>query len=164
MPPRADHSSHAAPLSTLSIDLLRLSAPHADTAAWRRLVLAACGQYDAAQIEHGMRQLTDRGLISETGSPRTGWLTVQGRRALEEQQAPALVERTFTPPPAPTEGHPPFKDFERQTRRAYWMGVLASSRGTVAQAAAIAGCKRATVYKQLSTLGLKARDFKRPSA
>lgn len=70
--------------SPLSLELLRMSAPVPDIRAFREHVLSICQRWPDSQIYARLRELEAGGYLVAHGSPRTGWLTMKGRRALQQ--------------------------------------------------------------------------------
>jgi hypothetical protein len=70
-------------LSTFSIELLRLSQPHADVATFRGYLETLGTRYHRRSIENRLRALADGGYLHTQGLPRTGWLTDKGAAALK---------------------------------------------------------------------------------
>ena len=68
-------------LAPLSLDLLRLSAPHHDPVPWRAGVIDIYSRYSAQAITLRLKELADSGYITDHGTPRTGWLTPRGQAA-----------------------------------------------------------------------------------
>lgn len=66
----------------MSVDLLRLSAPQHDTAAWCADIRSLCERYGHSVIKTRLHELTVGGYITDSGTPRVGWLTEKGRQAL----------------------------------------------------------------------------------
>lgn len=164
IPPGSDHADrHDLQLPVLLLELLRISAgaEGEDVATWRQYVLTVCGRYDEPRIARGFQELTDRGFITRRGSPRCGWLTPIGKRALAESgpalARPEVVVRTFAPPAAP---RLTFREHDRRSRREYWHKLLRETHGNIRQAAILAKCPRTTVHQQLQQLDVRARDFK----
>jgi hypothetical protein len=74
-------------LGATSLEVLRLCEPALASHLWRDYVLALCARYSHVEVKEKLRQLRDGGFIHDEGSPRTGWLTTKGKRALRRQES-----------------------------------------------------------------------------
>ena len=82
VPPLSGRTSTVRLSSSLSIELLRLSAPHPDINVWRTRVQSLCDRYPRGAVNGRLQQLVAGGFLTDEGTARTGWLTRKGETAL----------------------------------------------------------------------------------
>jgi DNA-binding NtrC family response regulator len=163
-------------LPPLTIALLNLCRPHADTSTFCAKVRQLSAQFPSEAITRRLEQLVETGLTHDHGSPASGWLTLKGERLLYELPTDVVPMEPVAVVAAPAERVEapttvavsddtlpiaiPLKAFNSLVHREYWRGILTLTRGNVSHAAQRAGCTRESAYRHMRSLGIDTRAFR----